>query len=183
MAIFSLFFAVLAINRFSGAICVGGQLVDSLVKGETKDRLTKKWYEYLNQSIVNHQSDSMSLTSPKMSLNDEEKLINITPNHSYKWKDIIGQIQTNDEKNAMRITNTLDIIEGSLFPLLGCNADELTVECNESQISEFLFKAKDTIEGFEEPVTEIENKVIDPVQNVYDTVNSTVVMTLLIAQS
>ena len=215
LAIFSLFFAVLAINRFSGAICVGGQLVDSLVKGETKDRLpkwagisiiseileklgkltkmdealvkdindnrlnfvssTQKWYEYLNQSVINHQSDNMSLTSPKMSLNDEEKPINVAPIHSYKWKDIIGQIHTNDEENAMRIYNTLDIIEGSLFPLLGCNADELTVKCNQSTVSKFFFEARDTIKGFEEPVTEIENKVIDPVQNVYDTVNSTVV--------
>ena len=212
LAIFSLFFAVLAIKRFSGAICVGGQLVDSLVKGETKDRLpkwagisiiseileklgkltkmdealvkdindnrlnfvssTQKWYEYLNQSVINHQSDNMSLTSPKMSLNDEEKPINVAPIHSYKWKDIIGQIHTNDEENAMRIYNTLDIIEGSLFPLLGCNADELTVKCNQSTVSKFFFEARDTIEGFEDPVTEIENKVIDPVQNVYDTVNN-----------
>ena len=227
--IFSLFAitsAVIAVNKFSGTVCVALQLVDSFIEGETRDiapkwdgifvvsdvlkdmaNITSKnnqklvdniynnrinyntktveWEDYMKQSYENNTENGkckyMTVLNPKMTLTDEEKIINISPFYSYSWgpftkrKTILFDIDKEKSINE-RISNVFSIFDDYLYSFLGCELKGDKMICEEnSKISKLFISGADIIEKLKDPLSNLKSKISKPAQNIYDQVNSTII--------
>ena len=100
----SLGFAVLAVDKFSGAACIGLQLVDSLVLGENK-ATTPKWGGI---STVSEILNSLSSVTDK---NNEQLAINIYNNEQNyydklkEWEDYLKESYNNHQDNKFSVNS------------------------------------------------------------------------------
>ena len=209
-----------AIQRLSGVVCVGIQLVDSFIEGEirqsnpkwagieivsgildrfgsiTNETLAKtinknnqdylnsfiEWRDSINDTILNYSVEYFPLTSPKMTKADDERVYNITPEYSYEWVNILINIYNYDLNNDLNVGREIDTIQSSLYGFLGCYYDNNSIfKCdNGGSLSPIFKSAADTVRKLKDPISSIKEKITTPVRNIYDQINSTILVIFVI---
>jgi hypothetical protein len=137
------------------------------------------WEKFKNISKAKNSDKYFDIISPRMNLDEsEEKKYSISPNHAYKWNEILNEIYEYDEAEASNIENIFAIITKYLYILLGCETDEkLNIICkNESDISQFFKSATDIVLGVNDTIGKIETSLIDPVKDIYDGVKNIILI-------
>ena len=137
------------------------------------------WEKFKNISKAKNSDKYFDIISPRMNLDEsEEKKYSISPNHAYKWNEILNEIYEYDEAEASNIEDIFAIITKYLYILLGCETDEkLNIICkNESDISQFFKSATDIVLGVNDTIRKIETSLIDPVKDIYDGVKNIILI-------
>ena len=137
------------------------------------------WEKFKNISKAKNSDKYFDIISPRMNLDEsEEKKYSISPNHAYKWNEILNEIYEYDEAEASNIEDIFAIITKYLYILLGCETDEkLNIICkNESDISQFFKSATDIVLGVNVTIGKIETSLIDPVKDIYDGVKNIILI-------
>ena len=221
-AILSIIFAIAAVQRFSGTVCVAIQLVDTFIEGEVRNVIPKwagvfivsdileklsnitklnytetvnnintnmekyfyklnEWNQRLEKSYLEKTGKNFNIKSPKMFLNDEEKDVFLSPIHSYLWGPhnktgtVLFDIDDFDAENTEQINFVHYILENFLYYFLGCTKKDNKMICEASSFSEGLFTGAEIIRTLREPLSDVKTTIAEPIQNVYDQINTTVI--------
>jgi len=116
-----------------------------------------------------------------MSKTDTETEVTLSPIHSYIWGPhnkagtVLFDIDKFDAENTEIIRFVNSIFENFLYSFLGCSRVGNKMECGDVSLARLLYKAGNITKGIQEPLSKIKTKIAEPINNIYQQVNTTVI--------
>ena len=139
------------------------------------------WNKLLESSHLHNTGKNFTVISPKMSKTDTETEVTLSPIHSYIWGPhnkagtVLFDIDKFDAENTERISFVNSIFENFLYSFLGCSRVGNKMECGDVSLARLLYDAGNITKGIQEPLSKIKTKIAEPINNIYQQVNTTII--------